>query len=155
MKTHKMFSTISILIIMVSSNINFTAFAQPNPELLQAERDAILDAERDVNKPLWFGTGCLLSGLVFVPLPGLYTSCLLTISGVAGTYLYQPAPPTNRFIGKSSEYISVYTSIYKSKRGKIQTNMASAGCIGGCLGIGGTLLVIGFSLLDENQIISE
>ena len=127
------------------------ALAQPTPVAAQAEADAVADANRDVNKPLWFGVGCVFSGLVFVPVPG-WSACLLPPAGVTGTYFYRPAPPTSRLLGKTPEYISVYTSTYKSKRGNIQASMSASGCVAGGGVIGVTLLAVGFTLLDDLEL---
>ncbi len=74
-----------------------------------------------------------IMNLVFIPTPGTFTSCLLPPAGIAGTYFYKPAPPISKFVGKTPEYVSVYTSTYKSKRGSIQAGMTSAGCLTGCV----------------------
>ncbi|RKU08994.1 hypothetical protein C6501_15720 [Candidatus Poribacteria bacterium] len=140
---------------VLTFSMPFATFAQQTVVAAQAESDAIADADKDVNKPLWFGAGCLLSGLVFVPLPGIYTSCLLPPIGITGAYFYQPDPSPARFIGKSPEYVSVYTSAYKSKRGKTQASMSSAGCLTGCGAIGLTLVGIGFALLDDFELPAE
>lgn len=155
MKISKTSHIFALLMAIITFSMSFGTLAQPNLVATQAEADAAADADKDVNKPLWFGAGCLLSGLVFVPLPGLYTGCLLPPIGITGTYFYQPKPPPSRFIGMTPEYVSVYTSTYKSKRGSIQARMSTAGCLTGC-GISGlTLLGIGFALLDDIQLETE
>ena len=92
-----------------------------------------------------YGTGCLLSRLIFLPLPSWY-SCLLPPIGLTGTYFYQPDPPLARLIGKSPEYVAVYTSTYKSKRGGIQARWASAGCISAGVAIGTALVAVGVGI---------
>ena len=154
-KIRKTSHVFAILIAIITFSMSFCSLAQPNLVAAQAEADAAADADKDVNKPLWFGTGCLLSGLVFVPSPGLYTGCLLPPIGITGTYFYQPKPPPSRFIGKTPEYVSVYTATYKSKRGSIQAKMSTAGCFTGCGVSGLTLLGIVFVLLDEVQLETE
>lgn len=154
-KINKTFHAFAFFMVVITFSMPFVTLAQSNLVAVQAETDAVTDADKDVNKTLWFGAGCLFSGLVFVPLPGLYTGCLLPPIGITGTYFYQPKPPPSRFIGKTPEYVSVYTSTYKSKRGSIQSRMSTAGCLTGC-GISGlTLLGIGFALLDEVQLETE
>ena len=119
----------------------------------QALAEAEADANKDVNKPLWFATGSLISGLVFVPLPGVY-SCLLPPVGVAGTYFYQPNPPPGRFIGKSPEYVEVYSETYKKERSKLQALWSTAGCASGSVVITGCN-VIGFISTGVIAAISE
>ena len=63
----------------------FVTLAQQNSVEAQIRTDAAADANKDVNKPLWFGTGCLISGFLF--LPGWY-GFLLPPVGLTGMYLY-------------------------------------------------------------------
>ena len=123
----------------------FVTFAQQNSMEAQIMADAASDANKDVNKPLWFGTGCLLSGLLFLPMPGWY-SCFLPPIGLTGTYFYRPDPPLARLIGKSPEYVTIYTSTYKSKRGGIQARWASAGCISGGVVVGTAAVAVGIGI---------
>ena len=150
-KTNQIFA---FLMVALTLSTPFTTLAQPNLIAQQAKADAATDANKDVNKPIWFGAGCGLSGLALVSfpfLPGLYTSCLLPPAGIAGTYFYQPDPPASRFLGKSPEYVSIYTSTYKSRRGRIQANMSSAGCALGCCILGLTLTAVGFALGEYQE----
>lgn len=101
------------------------------------------DANKDVNKPFWFGAGCILSGLFFLPTPFGY---IVPPSGIVGTYFYQPAPSLSRLIGKSPEYVDAYTSTYQLKRGNIQAQWASAGCLGGCLASVTIIVSIGIGI---------
>ncbi len=153
-KISKTFHVFAFLMAVITFSMPFATLAQPNLVAAQAESDAVADANKDVNKPLWFGAGCLLSGLVFLPLSGWY-SCLLPPIGITGTYFYQPEPSPSRLIGKTPEYVSVYTSTYKSKRGSVQARMSSTGCLTGGTVIGLTFLGIGFALLDEYQLSTE
>ena len=131
--------------------IPFNILAQQAPVELQAKIDAESDANKDVNKLIWFGAGCILSGLILIPLPGKNTSCFLLPLGITGSYFYRPSPPHERFIGKPPVYVDTYTSTYKSERGNIQASMSAIGCVTGCGLIGRTLFVIGLTLLDEVQ----
>ena len=60
--------------------------------------EATQDAQADENGALWFFAGCLL-GLIGV-----------VIAAVA-----EPTPPPARLMGKSPEYLAVYTQTYKSE----------------------------------------
>lgn len=149
MKTNLIFRVIVFWVVLLTFSMPFTALAQQNLVVAQAEADATADANKDVTKPLWFGTGCLLAGLVFLPLPG-WSSCLLPPVGLTGTYFYRPGPSPARLIGRTPEYVSVYTSTYKSKRGSVQANWASAGCLSGCAAVGLISFGIGIGLgLEE------
>ena len=110
-------------------NMPFVALAQQSVVETAAIVAAKADANKDVNKPLWFGAGCLLSGLASLLKPYGYVMLL----GGLGGYIYQPAPPPSRLIGKSPEYIAAYTSAYKSKIGNVQANLMGIGCLSGCI----------------------
>lgn len=141
MKINTTFHVLVFLMAVLTLSMPFITLAQQNSVEAQAIVDAAtVDANKDVNKPLWLGTGCLLSGLLF--LPGWY-GCLLPPVGLAGTYFYRPAPPLARLMGKSPEYVDVYTSTYKSKRGTIQAQWAAAGCLGGGVAVGALAVGIG------------
>ncbi|MDE0084595.1 MAG: hypothetical protein OXU23_02715, partial [Candidatus Poribacteria bacterium] len=70
MKINLIFYVLVFGVVVLTFSMPFTTHAQRNLVVAQAEVDAAADANKDVNKPLWFGTGCLLSGLVVLPLPG-------------------------------------------------------------------------------------
>ena len=58
--------------------------------------------------------------------------------GVAGPliliYNYDPAPPSERFVGQPPEYIEYYTKTYKAKAKSIRRRSATGGCLfSGCL----------------------
>ena len=130
------------IVLAQENSVRASVIAAPEAN---AEAEAVADANKDVNRPLWFGTGCLISGLVFVPLPSWY-SCLLPPAGLTGTYFYQPDPPLSRLIGKSPEYVAVYTQTYKSKRGDIQARWASAGCVSGGAIVGALIVSVGIGV---------
>lgn len=121
--------------------MSFVTFAQQHSVQAEAIIAAEQDANKDINKPFWFGAGCFLSGLFFLPVPFGY---IVPPAGVVGTYFYRPAPPLSRLIGKSPEYVDAYTSAYELKRGNIQAQWASAGCLGGCLTV--TVVVVGIAI---------
>ncbi|MXV75882.1 hypothetical protein F4Z99_16615 [Candidatus Poribacteria bacterium] len=131
MKMNSTFHVCALLMAVLVFSIPFGTFAQQGSvQAAEAIANAKADANKDVNKPLWFGAGCLLSGSAFLLKP--YGYFALPIGSIGG-YLYQPAPLPSRLIGKSPEYIAAYTSTYKSKRGEIQANSTAAGCLSGCL----------------------
>ncbi len=73
--------------------------------------EAEIDAERDANKTIWFIAGCC-GGIV----------------GLIISYAIEPSPPATKLLGKSPEYVAVYTDCYKRKAKNIQTKMALTGC---------------------------
>jgi hypothetical protein len=73
------------------------AYAPPPVDTGRAVMEATQDAQADTNGVLWFFAGCLL-GLIGV-----------VIAAVA-----DPTPPPARMMGKSPEYLAVYTNTYKS-----------------------------------------
>ena len=74
--------------------------------------DAREDARANINTMLWVGAGCLFHLL-----------------GVGAAYIIDPIPGASRLIGKSSQYIAVYTDEYKRVGKGIQTKQAIRGCI--------------------------
>ena len=125
MRTNLTFRVFTFFIAVLMFSIPFVTLAQPTA----AEADAKRDAKRDANKPLWFGAGCLLSGVAYLLKPYGY----LLLIGALGGYIYEPGPPASRLIGKSPEYIETYTAIYNRKRGEVQANYMGIGCLSGCV----------------------
>ena len=111
----------------------FVTIAQQTVVQIEAATAAEADANKDVNKLLCFSAGCVLSALFFLPSPYGY---FFPPTGIIGAYSYRPAPPPSRLIGKSPEYIATYTSAYQLKRGNIQAQWTSAGCLSGCVILG-------------------
>lgn len=66
-------------------------------------RDAREDAQRDINKGLWFMTGFCLSGL-----------------GYTIAFLTTPELPVDRFMGKPPEYLYFYMQEYERKTKRLQ-----------------------------------
>ena len=144
MKINSTFHILVFLIAVLTFSTPVITIAQQNFVQAEAATAAEADANKDVSKPLWFGAGCLLSGLFFLP-PDPY-GYLLPPVGLIGSYFYQPAPPPLQLIGKSPEYIAAYTSAYQLKRGNIQAQWTSAGCLSGCVVIG--TIAVGIKVLD-------
>ena len=139
---------LAFLMAVLTFSMPFGTLAQQNSVQTEAATAAIADASKDVNKPLWFGAGCLLSGLAFLPDPYGY---FLPPAGLLGCYFYRPDPPPLQLIGKSPEYIDAYTSTYKSKIGNIQAKWAAAGCLSGCVVVGALLVGIGLGLTAAQE----
>ena len=132
----KICSTFHVWVLVMAGltfSTPFVTIAQQNFVQTEAATAAEADANKDVNKLLCFSAGCVLSALFFLPSPYGY---FLPPTGIIGSYSYQPAPPPSRLIGKSPEYIAAYTSAYPLKRGDIQAQWTSAGCLSGCVILG-------------------
>jgi hypothetical protein len=129
-KTSSTFHVSFLFMAVLTFSMPFVSIAQQNSVQAEAATIAEADANKDVSKLLCFSAGCVLSALFFLPSPYGY---LLPPAGIIGSYSYRPGPPPSRLIGKSPEYISAYTTTYKSKRGNIQALWTSAGCFSGCV----------------------
>ena len=82
-------------------------------------QNAIIEAEAAAtsatNKILWLGAGLVGSWI-----------------GLGAAFLYKPNPPAIALLGKSPDYVAVYTDAYQEKAGSIQKKYALFGC-GTCL----------------------
>ena len=72
---------------------------------------AMMDAEIDTNRFLWFGAGCLLGWV-----------------GILLGYVIEPSPPVARLVGQSPDYVMAYSAAYKEQARKIQGKQAMVGC---------------------------
>ena len=158
MRIRSTFHTLVVLTAVLTFSMSFGTLAQQNPRSVEAKIAAERDAEADVSKPLWFGTGCLLLGvsggcvgvlaleppLVEVMLPSVWTA------GIAGSYFYRPDPPADRLLGKSPEYVAFYTDAYKAKRGQLHATWTTIGCASGSLAVSAVALaaVIAWAFSD-------
>ena len=59
--------------------------------------------------------------------------CLFGLLGIGAAYAIEPSPPASRLIGKSSDYVAIYTDCYKDEGRSIQTKAAVKGCVVGAL----------------------
>ena len=50
---------------------------------------------------------------------------------VGGAYVYQPVPSADRLLGKSAEYVTVYTDTYKARSRNLRLSAAAKGALGG------------------------
>lgn len=158
MKMNLKFRSLFLTILMVVL-IFYSPYATL-AEQISVERQAKQDAEADVNKSLWISTGCavlllpmlgLLAGS-FVPQSsgssfigindqeawgfsiGCAVGCLGPLTLIS---MYQQTPPPERFIGKSPEYIDVYTDAYKKRDRSLRVQYTAVGCA-----IGGGLMIL-------------
>lgn len=105
---------VSLVIIISMLSVSGIALAQ---EAGDACAQAMIDAERDVDGTLWFALGCL------APIIGLVLA-----------YFAEPSPPATALLGKTSDYVAVYTDCYKDKGQNIQVRKALIGllCVPTC-----------------------
>ena len=78
----------------------------------RAIQHARSDAERDVNKELWFMSGCCLSGAAYI-------IATLTASEI----------PVDQFIGQPPEYVFFYIQEYDRKTARLRTYYAALGAL--------------------------
>ena len=159
----KINSTIHVSVFLMAMllifNVPCITFAQQNDDRVLAIFDAKRDAEADVNKLLWGAVGCVAVpactilgfiggavvggqnssggyGLSLSPeaarggLIGSGVGCLLPFIPISA---YKSGPPPERLIGKSPEYVKLYTDTYKSKVRQLRIVSAGAGGALGCL----------------------
>ena len=144
-----------LLITVLIFSQPLSSFAETNdPEVIKTH--AKEDADRDVSRLRWFGSGvglmggavcCLTTvGIAFDTTSSNSSEAILTfpilipIAGLIATYRYSPSLPAERLIGKSPLYVSIYTDAYQSQARSIRTKMAASGC---CL-TSGVLGFLGF-----------
>ena len=85
-------------------------------EMEQAIMQAQMDAAADINGFLWIGCGFLFP-----------------ILAVGAAYLIEPSPRAARLLGKSPEFVAVYTDAYRQKAKGIRVTNSVIGCIGGAI----------------------
>lgn len=95
------------------------AYPRPRPpedfyrfDAASAAAAAERDAKADTSSGAWFFLGCLLGGI-----------------GVIIAYVSEPSPPPARLIGKSPEWVIVYSAAYKSAGKSSQGQSAIVGCL--------------------------
>ena len=103
-------------------NLSMQAIAQQNTTFADAKSAAEYDAEDDVNTTVWLAAGGILGVVGNLPLGAV---------AIGGAYVYQPVPPVERLLGKSAEYVTVYTDTYKAKSRDLQLIAAVKGALGG------------------------
>ena len=87
-------------------------YAPPPVDAGRAAAEAVADAHADTNGTMWFFAGCLLG-----------------VIGIIIAYVAEPSPPPARLMGKSPEYLAIYTATYKSEAKSIQGRSAIYGTL--------------------------
>lgn len=122
MKINTTFHVLVFFMAALTFSMPFITIAQEDQWQLEARVAAERDAEADTNQVLWIGGTFLL---------GLAGGCVLGSVGLLGAHLYEPTPPTSQLMGKSPEYILLYTDAYKAKSRELHLRSSVLGCIGG------------------------
>src|SRR4030042_4350084 len=105
---------IMIVSIVLYSSLAYTQRSAPDKppdSIAQATMAAQIDARSDVSSALWLGAGCLFS-----------------IFAVGAAYLIMPGPRAGRLMGKSPDYVFIYSEVYRSTAHNRQLKYASIGC---------------------------
>ena len=157
--TFYIYVTLIVALIFSIPSLSFAEQHQAENIRVAAKWDAERDANRDTSKVAWFTAGmvpvCLVSAITmsiaFNTTGGEYEDAMRIILpngispfvGPVAAILLQPHPPVERFIGKSPEYISAYTGVYKSKTRLLRTRSAMFGVVTGCgVSVAGCLFIL-------------
>ncbi len=132
MKRNSPFYLLVFCMVFLIFSTPFIALSQQTSIEKWAIEDAKRDVEAHINKPMWFAIGCLIP-----------------VFGLLGPYMYRPAVPTGRTIGKPAEYVAFYSDAYKSEMEKLQFQYALTGCVTG-VAIQGCLLGFWIATVGAN-----
>lgn len=157
---------IALLMVIIVLCQPWGSLAQDASVEIQAQRDA----EKDLNSAkelTWFVAGCcggvfpfvILTTLAFGedisyigPMP--LDTCLISVFGVGlllptgYAALHSPAPPTNQFLGKSSDYVDAYTVVYRNRMKRKRVVQSTKGCLlGTCLS--GSLIITAIIVFND------
>ena len=122
MKRGLLFRILVVLMLGLIFNFPLQAIAQQSTTFANARTAAEYDAEDDVNTAVWLAAGGILGVVGNLPLGAI---------AIGGAYVYQPVPPAERLLGKSVEYVTVYTEAYKARSRGLRLSAALKGALGG------------------------
>ncbi len=122
MKRSPLFRALVVLMSMLIFNFPLQAIAQQRTTVIDAKAAAEYDAEDDVNTAVWLAAGGVL---------GVVGNLALGAVAIGGAYVYQPVPSAERLLGKSAEYVTIYTDAYKAKSRNLRLIAAAKGALGG------------------------
>jgi uncharacterized membrane protein YfcA len=106
-----MLSARKLMVVALAFAVIAAPVLAQSSETDTARMAAEADAKSDVSTLLWMGAGFLFNLL-----------------GVGAAYIIVPSPPASRLLGKSSEYVAVYTDSYQSAARNVQVKNALIGC---------------------------
>lgn len=101
--------TLSVMLILIPMQQNLFAQQDASTACVDAEQQA----QSDITSSTWFIIGCL-AGLV---------GYLIALS--------EPYPPATKLLGKSPEYVAMYTDCYRRKGKEIKSKNALYGMLTG------------------------
>ena len=122
MKRGLLFHVLIVIMVVLSFSFHVPAIAQQSTVFVDARSAAEYDAEDDVNTTVWIAAGGILGIVGNLPLGAI---------AIGGAYVYQPVPPADRLLGKSAEYVTVYTEAYKTRSRSLRLSAALKGALGG------------------------
>ena len=158
MKRNSTFHVFVFLTTILIFRMPLVPLAQQNSIQIEVNAAAEADAEKDINKSLWLGTGCVIPVITAV-VPAIIVMggsdsrddfgigaavggiCILggCIAGSVGSTVaalsYQPTIPAERLIGKSPEYVRFYTDAYRAKTRRLQATYTGIGTISAGAGV--------------------
>ena len=122
MKRGFLFHILIVVMVGLSFSFPLQVIAQQSTIFVDARSAAEYDAEDNVNTTVWIVAGGILGIVGNLPLGAI---------AIGGAYVYQPVPPAERLLGKSAEYVTVYTEAYKAKSRNLRLSAALKGALGG------------------------
>ena len=156
MKNKTFFTETLIIFLMAMLVFSIPCVAASDVEA-EAKRDAEKDT-KSFNELKWFAGGCLGSACPYIlgsacvvagsdislenyiPKPFIFGSevtdfCCLSFFG-AGVFLpigyavfHSPTPRADRFLGKSSDYVDTYTTVYRRRVKEQRVKLSAIGCM--------------------------
>lgn len=119
MKISSTFHVSVLFMTVLMFSMPFVTLAQQNSVESEARADAEADAEADTDQRFWFVVGCFGNfwGLIYA-------------------HYAEPSPPASRLLGKSPEYVAIYSDTYTIKAKNLQTSQATSGCIANTVIVG-------------------
>ena len=115
--------TALLLIFLCGFAVPLSAETSSNPlDTPSIEKQARTDAQRDSDEKFW-ALATFAGSTFFGPYIG--------IPALGAAVFYQPPPPAHRFLGKSPEYVQIYTHTYKSTYRRTAIRGTLIGCLGG------------------------
>ena len=118
------------IVLVISLVLAQVAGSQPSAVGEGEGSQAMLDAHKDVQSEdmrMWIASGCCLG-----------------VWGIAFAYFATPIPPAHRLIGKSPEYVQVYTLTYQRKMQQERVKASAGGCVFSTLTVG-TVYLLGIA----------
>ncbi len=101
---------LSLMLIIMPITVDYLLAQDVAMACMDAERQA----ESDVNGTTWFIIGCLIGW----------------VGWLIGS-MSDASPPAGQLLGKSPEYVAVYSDCYKKKAKDIKSTQALYGCLVG------------------------